>query len=254
VKVKKGVGPWYESYFGPDYLIIDEQPNTPDEVRFMVRTLGLRKGTRLLDAACGYGRHMIPLITRGVNVTGCDLSQFMIEESLRRMKKQNVRPSGLVRCDIRHLPFRRVFSAACIMFNSFGYFDAEDDNFLVLKGMAMALKPGGRFLLDLVNRDFVLRSMCKKDWFERNDTIVLERKWIDQYRNRSEIDVHVVDKRGKRTYHHSIRLYSFTEVSMLLEAAGFEIQDVFGGFNGEPFDRYHDRMLILARVAGRNSA
>ena len=132
-------------------------------------------------------------------------------------------------------------------FNSFGYFEREDDNFKVLKSIAQALKPGGLFLLDLLNRDFFLHSFHQKDWFENNGAFILEKKWFDSVNNRSEIDVTVLDKHGKRMYHHSIRLYSYTELTMLLEAAGFTILSVFGGFNGEDFDWFHDRMLILSQ-------
>ena len=57
----------------------------------------------------------------------------------------------------------------------------------------------------------------------------------------------VIDKRGKRDYHHSIRLYSYTEMVMLLEAAGFKVIAVFGGFGGEMFELNRDRMVILSQ-------
>ena len=90
--------------------------------------------------------------------------------------------------------------------------------------------------------------LIKKDWFENNGAIILEKKRFDPVRNRSIIDVSVVDKDGKRTYYHSIRLYSYSEFTMFLEAAGFEISGVFGGFNGEEFNLHSKRMLVLART------
>lgn len=246
--MKKKNPPWYETYFGKDYLLIDVQPNTTGEVAFMTKALGLRKHTRLLDAACGYGRHMAPLVRRGIDVYGCDMSTDMLSEAKRRLRESGCISRRLIQCDIRKLPFQSVFDSACNMFNSFGYFDEETDNYRVLSQIASALRPGGTFLLDLVNRDFVIRHLSPKDWFEKDGAYILEKKWFDSLRNRTEIDVHVVDKSGKRTYHHSIRVYSFTEISMLLEAAGFEVLDVFGGFEGEEFDLKHKRMLILSQV------
>jgi len=137
------------------------------------------------------------------------------------------------------------------MFNSFGYFDEEGDNYRMLVSIAEALKPGGLFLIELVNRDFMLRLNSRKEWYERDDAVILENKWFDPVRNRSEIDVTVIDKNGKRSYHHSIRLYSYTELVMLLEAAGFTVKAVFGGFKGENFDLNHDRMLIFAQTLER---
>lgn len=255
--------PWYEDYFGPDYLLIDVQNNTDQEVKFLRKVLKLKRGKRLLDVGCGYGRHMIPLLKRGIDVVGCDLSVFMLQESVRRIFSAGLNGKSandflvrwiekgpkLVRCDTRQLSFHRVFDCACNMFNSFGYFDSEDDNYRMLESIRQALKPDGLFLIDLVNRDVVLRLNVRKDWYERGNAVILENKWFDSVRNRSEIDVTVVDKQEKRRYHHSIRLFSFTEISMLLEAAGFRVVSVFGGFSGEKFDLNHDRMLVLARTA-----
>jgi len=134
------------------------------------------------------------------------------------------------------------------MFNSLGYSEEDDDNFRVLTSIAKSLKPGGLFLLDLINRGFVLRSLFRKDWFVKNGASILEKKWFDSVKNRTEIDVSVVDKKEKRDYYHSIRVYSYTEISMLIESAGFNVRAVFGGFNIEQFDWNHDRILILSQV------
>ena len=237
---------WYEVFFGPDYLVIDRHKDTAKEVSFIRSVLKLKKKTKLLDVACGYGRHLVPLVKRGYNVIGCDLSSFMLGEAHKNLGPMH--STRLVRCDVRNLPFVRAFDCACNMFNSFGYFEDEEDNFRVLTSIARALKPGGLFLLDHVNRDFIVQSLLKKDWFIHRNTVILEKKWIDSITNRSEVDVTVIDKSGKRDYHHSIRLYSFSELSMLLEAAGLIVLDVFGGFGGEDFDINRDRMLILSCV------
>ena len=234
--------PWYTTYFGADYLKIDIQPNTAHEVAFIREALELRPGMSLLDTSCGYGRHLAPLVEGGVYGVGCDLSRFMLDRAAAHMKEQGL-PSRLVCCDYRELPFDGEFDCAVNMFNSFGYFDREIDNYMALKSIAEALKPGGLFLLDLTNRDFAIRSMRRNDWFEHGDALILERKEFDAVRNRSEIDVIVVDKDGRRAYHHSIRLYSYTELTMLLEAAGFMVRTVFGGFGGETFDEHSSRML-----------
>ncbi len=257
---KKRSDTWYEGYFGPDYLYIDLHTATEQEVEFLRKILRIGRGSWLLDVGCGYGRHLVPLLEEGVNAYGCDRSSFMIAEAAKRIRAAGERAAKdgrptkrfgenrLVRCDNRALPFNGGFDCAVNLFNSFGYFEEERDNFRMLAEIAGALKSGGLFLLDLVNRDFVLRHLPRKDWFENNGALVLEKKWFDPIRNRSEIDVHVVDKNGKREYHHSIRLYSYTEISMLLEAAGFKVVAVFGGFGGETFDLSRDRMIILSQA------
>ncbi len=249
--IENGNEAWFGDYFGPDYLKIDFQPNTDNEVAFMTEALELGKGSKLLDAACGYGRHMIPLLRQGIDVTGCDLSSFMIEEAKRRLDEGNSDErevsASFVNCDLRELPYTEEFDAACLMFNSFGYFKSEDDNFRVLAAVSDSLKDDGLFLLDLVNRDYLIRHPAGKDWIERDDAVILEEKHFDAVRNRSEIDVHVIDGDGKRSYHHSIRLYPLTEIAMLLEAAGLAVESVYGGFGGELYDWNSERMLIVSR-------
>lgn len=244
---------WYERYFGPDYLLIDLHRDTEREVEFIWKVLGLGKGARMLDAGCGYGRHLVPLAMQGARIVGYDLSAFMLAEAAKRIRGEAERVPflkrrvSLVQCDHRMLPFSRTFDCAINMFNSFGYFAEEHDNFRMLMEIARILVHGGLFLIDLVNRDFVIRNLSRKDWFEHDGAVILEKKEFDPFTNRTEIDVSVVDKWGKRDYHHSIRLYSYTEMVMLLEAAGFRVVAVFGGFGGEIFELNRDRMVILSQ-------
>jgi SAM-dependent methyltransferase len=258
---------WWSTYFGSDYLKIDYHLHTEREAAFIAETLQLNKGGKHLDIGCGYGRHLLPLIAQGfTNIVGSDMSSYMLDEAVRRMKlyckdgddvdgqrrvaKWIGSGGALVRCDNRRLPFHGVFDSVCNMFNSFGYFGSETDNYRMLSAVADALKPGGTFLLDLTNRDFVVKLDDRQSWFEQAGAYILEHKWFDPIGNRSEIDVVVLDDEGTREYHHSIRLYSFTEISMLLEAAGLMVTDVYGGFEYEPFTVDCDRMLILARKPG----
>ena len=105
---------WYKDYFGPDYLKIDAHKNTNKEVAFVRNILKLKPGIKLLDVACGYGRHLIPLMESGIDVIGCDLSRFMLNESVTRLKKKGQKRQKLVLCDNRSLPFRHSFDCSSI--------------------------------------------------------------------------------------------------------------------------------------------
>ncbi|MEO5768426.1 MAG: methyltransferase domain-containing protein, partial [Polyangia bacterium] len=167
--------PWYEEVFDESYLrtlpfMTAEQ--TLQEVDFIESSLGLPRGSEVLDVGCGYGRHAIELVQRGLSVTGLDLSLPLLiraaDESQRRSVSVN-----FVHADMREISFERQFSGAYSMLTSFGYFD-EESNLRVAEGIARALKPGGRFLIDVLNRDYVVGDLPARVWWEGDGCVVLE--------------------------------------------------------------------------------
>ena len=149
--------PWFEEIFDEDYLrtlpfMTPEQ--TMREVAFIEASLEATPGAEILDVGCGYGRHAIELVQKGLIVTGLDLSLPLLIKAADDAQRRSV-SVNFVHADMRELPFDRKFDGAYCMLTSFGYFD-EDANLKVAEGVARALKPGGRFLLDIVNRDYVV--------------------------------------------------------------------------------------------------
>jgi len=155
-------GPWYDGFFGADYLRIFA-PVLPDErtaaeVNAVVERLGLEPGARLLDLCCGQGRHVVPLTRLGYRVTGLDLSRRLLEGAAGLAAGQGQRV-GLVEGDMRRLPFADAsFDAVLNLFNAFGYLEDDAQDELVLGEVARVLRPGGRFLQELANREALVRA------------------------------------------------------------------------------------------------
>src|SRR3989449_2744060 len=143
---------WFEDFFGSDYLIRYVHPETPSQVEAIDKILHLRKGGRILDVACGAGRHTIELAKRGYRVTGFDLSAPLLAEARKAARTAGVKPT-FVQGDIRRLPYRNAFDAASSMFTSFGYFDLPAGDRQGLRGVDRALRRREKFLVELFNRD-----------------------------------------------------------------------------------------------------
>ena len=118
---------WYTEFFNEDYpKIYSErlsQEATERETAFVARALGLQEGDRVLDLACGHGRHAVALARRGMVVTGQDLNEDYLQ-----MARDGAAQTGVeiesVHSDMRDIPFTDEFDAVINMFTAFGYFDA----------------------------------------------------------------------------------------------------------------------------------
>jgi SAM-dependent methyltransferase len=242
--------PWYEEVFDEDYLRtlpFMSADQTLREVEFIEASLGVKPGGQVLDIGCGYGRHAIELVQRGLDVTGLDLSLALLlraaDEAQRRAMSVN-----FVHADMREMAFEKQFDGAYCMLTSFGYFD-EETNLRVAEGIARALKPGGRFLLDLVNRDYVVSDLPSRVWWEGNGCVVLEEVDFNFHTSRILTHRSIVFEDGRQIEQEiSVRAYSLHEIGRLLRQAGFRVIDISGGLatRGNFFGATSRNLLILA--------
>lgn len=238
--------PWYIDYFGEDYYHFDHHEDTDLEVDGLAHLIGPPDGIEILDLACGYGRVATPLRKRGYRVAGYDLSPPL----LKRARERD--PGGTwVRGDMRELPFAGTFDAVISLFNAMGYFEGEDENFRVLKSVAEALRPGGRFVCQLVNRDYLVRRFNAQEIHRRDDRVVLEERDFDPVANRVHTRTTVFSGAEKREYASSIRVYTVTELDLLLAAAGMTIGEVHGGLDFRPYDWDTNQLVVVAERTGQ---
>lgn len=246
----KAPKPWYETFFGRDYLTRYVHRDTPAEVDAIERILRLRKDARVLDVACGAGRHSVELARRGYAVTGIDLSEPLLREARAAARRARIRVT-FARADMRHLRYASAFDAALSMFTSFGYFDRTEEDRQVLEGIARALKPRGKFLLEMFNRDHLATSLPQQAWRIRDDgSVVLEEDAFDPLHSRFETRQIIIDRDGTREYAGSVRAYTLAELKALLESSGLFLHRVLGGLDLSPYTSRSTRVVLYA-VKGR---
>ncbi|MPZ14607.1 MAG: methyltransferase domain-containing protein [Chloroflexi bacterium] len=243
---------WYEQggIYGPDYMAIfpAEAASGASEAERAIRLLGLTGEERVLDVACGYGRHAVHLAGRGLRVFGLDINAYFLDVATQRAADEAV---GLcfVRGDMRLLPFREAFDAAVCLGGSFRQFASEEEDLALLEETARALKPGGKFLLDVANRDGMLSRFVGKDWdrLEDGTTVLHERRW-DSLRGRLEGKDVVISPDGRqREYEHSMRLYGAPEIGSILRRAGFDVLALYGSLAGSAFGWDSARVNVVAQ-------
>jgi len=232
---------WFESYFSEDYYRADRHEDTDLEVEGISLLLGPPKDTILLDLGCGYGRHSVKLAELGYRMVGYDLSPILLRRAA------GVNPSvGWIRGDVRSLPFRNTFDGMISMFNAFGYFEDETENYIVLQEVEAVLRPGGRMIIQLVNRDFLVREFVREEIRREDGLLVLEERNFDVVSSRVLTVTTVMEGTEQRRYESSIRVYTLSELDMLMAAAGLKIREVYGGLDQRPFDWDTNQLVIIA--------
>lgn len=242
--------PWFVDLFDEDYLrtlpFLTPQA-TQSEAEFVIESMGLSAGAQVLDVGCGYGRHAMELAARGFHVVGLDLSTPLLvrggEEAQRRGLEIN-----FVRGDMRELDFDAQFDGAYCMFSTFGYFD-DETNKKTVANIARALKPGGRVLIEILNRDYVIADLPTRVWWEGEGCVVLEEVELNYFSSRIQVNRSVVFDDGRQLEQEiSVRAYSLHEVGKLMHAAGFRVLEVSGGYHtrGRFFGNQSRHIIVLA--------
>ena len=246
---------WYARFFKRDYLQFYGRTLTSErtdhETQFAIQTLSLKPGESVLDLCCGQGRHSIALASTGIKVTGVDLSEEMLAIA-RESSRQMTTPPDFIHADMRHLPqtLSGKFDAALNMFSSFGYLESEADDQAVLHQIANALKPGGQLMMDLLNREWVIRYNEPFEWQIKADgTVVLEHRNLDLHASINHLTFTEIAPDGTRSQPSELhmRLYTLTEMAKMLATANLQLTSVAGGFSGEEYSVDTRRMIIVAR-------
>jgi SAM-dependent methyltransferase len=243
--------PWFENNrmweTMSDFLFSPERwEAATKEVDGLIKTLDLQPKAHILDLCCGPGRHSIDLARRGFKITGVDRNTQYLT-----IAKDKAAWEGLeiefIEKDMRRFVRPDTFEAVLSMFTSFGYFEDDDDDRIVVENVYRSLKPGGKFVIDLIGKEVLARIFQPRDWDEKDDLIVLEERkpspdWSYM------ISRWIIFKGGnKEEFELRLKMFSATELSALLISAGFSTVDVYGDVNGAAYDNTAKRLIAVAQ-------
>jgi SAM-dependent methyltransferase len=243
---------WFDRvYADPLYLKLYEQSDTElaaAEAQDAMKLCRAQAGHLWLDACCGFGRHTEALRRLGLETVGVDRSAMML-----RRARQRSRRAGLgvlyVQADIRSLPVVEQFDYASLFFDSFGYFDRDEDHFDALLALGMALRSHGTLLIQLTNRERLLAQGLHPGIEKRGEYVIRKHYTVDlpagRYAWRQEIE----GGGEHRRWDFDLRLFAASELSRLLQDAGFDRVFCFGDWDGSPYSAESPFLLVTARKA-----
>ncbi len=234
---------WYHNWFNsPYYHILYSQRNLEEAEHFIDNIcshLSPGGSVKILDAACGKGRHSIYLNKKGYDVTGIDLSK----ESIKHASAFENEHLHFWVHDIRNLFYINYFDIVLNLFTSFGYFEKESDNQHAINMFAKALKPGGVLVMDFMNiekikNNLVVREVKTMEGIEFH----IHRKIINNFVTK-EISFEHLDK--KMAFKEEVRALSVVDFERYFTKAGIKIQSVFGDYDLNAFDNKNSERLIF---------
>ena len=239
---------WFQYWFNsPFYHILYSQRNDA-EAEFLIDNLSAylkpAANARMLDIACGRGRHAIYLNKKGYDVTGIDLS----EQNIKYAQQFEQKSLHFYVHDMRKLSFINYFDIALNLFTSFGYFDTEKDHVNALKSFRKGLKADGSLVLDYFNTQKILKNLTHQE----TKTLEGIEFHLHKFVAEGKIIKHINFEHRGKTYAFEERVQAFTlaDFERMLEKSGLQIVKTFGSYALEDYDDTHsDRLILICKKA-----
>jgi SAM-dependent methyltransferase len=228
---------WYATAFDAASAEMAWTDRTGPEVDRVIKILQPRGDERVLDMACGSGRHSLELRRRGFSVVGADISPDLIEIARRDAGEAGLEVD-FVLSDLRDLDFSEEFDLVLNLNDgAIGYLESDEENLRTFEVISRALKPGGRNLIQLPNVLYAKERLPQRSWIPASDMIELvEHRW-DKKTRRMEGKM-VAARFGEVLedldgIEFSQRLYSVEELRQIYASVGMELLTVYHG-SGRP--------------------
>ena len=238
---------WYVSAFA-DTADMAWTDRTEAEVERAMRMLKPEGGERVLDLACGSGRHSLELKRRGFEVVGADISPELLEIARRDAEKEGLDVS-FVEADLRDLAFDAEFDIVLSLNDgAIGYLETEAENLRTFEVISRSLRQGGRHLMQLPNVLYAQEHLPQKSWISGSSMIELvEHRWnrSDRYMEGAMIPVRfgeVLDELKPIEFRQ--RLYTVEELTEIMSSVGMELVRVFHG-SGKVREPTHKQFEIF---------
>ena len=221
---------WWKHIFNANYLrtdgdVVSDSLLTENEVEILENILQIPRDAAMLDLCCGQGRHIMEFARRGyTNLFGIDRSRYLITKAKADAKKEKLNIS-FREGDARKLPYQdHQFSVVMILGNSFGYFETQKDDEVVLEEILRILQPGGKLLIDLTDGEHIRTNFEPRswEWIDKNYFVCRERSLSeDQERLISREVITHVKKGVIADQFYAERLYSAEGIENMLTENGF---------------------------------
>lgn len=238
---------WFKDWFSSkEYLEVYKHRNSEDAERLLeliLNNISIEPDAKILDAACGAGRHSIYLAEKGFNVTGFDLSSTLLKIANENSKHLKL-DVNFINSDIRQFSSKTNFDLIVNLFTSFGYFDSDEENFAFPSNAFDILDESGYFVLDFLNKNYVIKTLVHESEKRIGNKIITEKRKIEKGRVVKKIIINEDNKKAE--FFESVKLYSSKEILERFLQIGFKAKIIFGNYLGDKFlENESERFIVI---------
>ncbi len=234
---------WFKDWFNSPYYHVLYANRSEQEAESFIQKISehlhIPPKAKVLDVACGKGRHSKTLAKLGFDVTGIDLACNSINEA----KHCAGGHLHFEVWDMRNVYRAQLFNVVVNLFSSFGYFDKEADDLAAIQAMYDNLKPGGVLLLDYLNTEWAVKCMKPREIVPRGEFQFHITKRIEKGFIKKKIEF--LAKGEDHSYEEQLKVINRKRFEEMLTATGFQLREVLGDYDLSPFQASTSPRLIL---------
>lgn len=234
---------WYENWFSSAYYsILYSNRDDAEAERFvekLIEHLHPPAGAKMLDIACGEGRHSLQLAEHGFEVTGIDLSY----PSIKTAKQHECVRLHFYVHDMRFPFYINYFDYAFNFFTSFGYFDKDRDNIMAARSFAAALRKGGLLVVDYLNIEYIKKHLVAEHTVEKEGIVFHIKKKIEN--KRIIKDISFTDNCTEHHYAERVAAFTLSDFISIFNKADMTLVKTFGSYDLDDYDPDTSKRLIM---------
>lgn len=243
---------WYKSIWSLDIKKQSWVEDTENQVDFIVNTLKLTGKERILDLACGFGRHSLSLARRGFQVTGVDITQEFIKDAIQVASSEGLN-AQFIHSDIRELPITNEYDVVLNLADgAVGYLESDEENLKIFHVISNALKPGGKHFMDICNAEYAQHYFPAQYWDAGENALSLSRfEWDEKKRIMLFGDSTIVygESAVKPNIEYGMpqRLYSIDEIERIWKQKGMQVVQTFSNYYGKNASYKELQLMVYSR-------
>jgi len=245
---------WYKTGWSLDIKNHSWTEDTENQADFVIKALGLKPGERILDLACGYGRHALALARRGYRVVGVDITPAYVEDAAKNAARENLN-AAFILSDIRDVAFENEFDAVLNLADgAIGYLENDEENLKIFDVVARALKPGGAHFMDVCSAAHARRYFPKKHWEAGEKCLALAQfEWNEATKRMTYAGWDIPYGEPAQRPHIAmedadpVRLYDLPELEGIFLQRNMKIFAAYCNYYGHPATDREIQLMVCSR-------